>query len=123
MSSLPLKQARIEAGKTIEEVASHLKIKKQYLVALEEEKLELLPAEVYAKGYLKLYSKYLGLNPDYTQNVDNTENIAESTIKINLRNRHTKLILKYKWKKHIIIISILLLILLSIIFNIILSSE
>ncbi|XVN43482.1 MAG: helix-turn-helix domain-containing protein [Candidatus Rickettsia vulgarisii] len=123
MSSSPLKQARIEAGKTIEEVASYLKIKKQYLVALEEEQLELLPAEVYTKGYLKLYSNYLGLTSSTGEDVDALERSRKANKKINLRTRHNKIILKYKWKKHIIIISILLLILLSIIFNIMLSPE
>lgn len=123
MSSLPLKQARIDSGKTIDEVASHLKIKRQYLVALEEKQLELLPADVYTRGYLKLYSNYLGLKLSSAEGEDNIEEFTKPSKKNNLRTKHNKIILNYKWKKHIIIISILLLILLSIIFNIILSSE
>ncbi|MCC8417027.1 MAG: helix-turn-helix domain-containing protein [Rickettsia endosymbiont of Bryobia graminum] len=123
MTLLPLKQARIDSRKTIDEVASYLKIKRQYLVALEEDKMELLPAEVYTKGYIKLYSNYLGLKLSSVEGEDNIEEITKSAKKTNLRTRQNKIILNYKWKKHIIIISILLLILLSIIFNIILSSE
>lgn len=123
MTSSPLKQARIESGKTIEEVASYLKIKRQYLVALEEGNLEILPADVYTRGYLKLYSSYLGLKLNYAEDADNLEAIEGSSEKVNLRNRPNKIIYQYKWKKHIIIISIFSLILISIIFDIILSSE
>ncbi len=93
MSSLQLKQARIDSGKTIDEVASYLKIKRRYLVALEEDQLELLPAEVYTKGYLKLYSNYLGLKLSSVEDEDNIEEITKPSKKINLRTRHNKIIL------------------------------
>lgn len=113
--SSPLKHARIESGKTIEEVASCLKIKKQYLVALEEEKLELIPAAVYVKGYLKLYSNYLGVSlPHDEENIDQIEEFSSQSI---LQNKNNQVIFKYRWKRHLIITSILVLITVFIIFH------
>ncbi len=63
-----LRSARINSGKTIEEIASHLRIKKEYLLALEESNFSLMPGEIYARGYLKLYADYLGLSLESTGN-------------------------------------------------------
>ncbi len=114
MSSL-LKHARLESGKTIEEAASCLKIKKQYLVALEEEKLELIPGEVYVKGYLKLYSNYLGVSlPHDEEDLHQMEEFPRKTI---LQHNHNQIIFKYRWKKHLVITSILVLITVFIIYT------
>lgn len=39
------------------------KIRRKYLVALEDENFDLLPGRVYVKGFLKNYAAFLGLNP------------------------------------------------------------
>lgn len=116
--SSSLKQARIESGKTLEEISSYLKIRKQYLVALEEEDFSSMPAEVYVKGYLKLYSNYLGIDVNLSE-----KDKQESSKDIDLRNRSYPTILDYKWKKQLIIISVLILIIIPIIYHLILSSE
>lgn len=59
--SINLKEAREKAGYTIEEVSEILKIRKQYIIGLEEDIAEDLPAQVYVDGYKKLYYKFLGL--------------------------------------------------------------
>jgi cytoskeletal protein RodZ len=110
--SSSLKQARIESGKTLEEISSYLKIRKQYLVALEEEDFSSMPAEVYVKGYLKLYSNYLGIDVNLSE-----KDKQESSKDIDLRNRSDT------WKKQLIIISVLILIIIPIIYHLILSSE
>lgn len=56
-----LKEAREKAGYTIEEVSDILKIRKKYIVDLEEGILEDMPGEVYIKGYTKVYYEFLGL--------------------------------------------------------------
>ncbi|AGJ01577.1 unknown [Rickettsia prowazekii str. Madrid E] len=53
MSSM-LKQIRLDAGKSLNQVSSDLKIRKKYLVALEEGDFDVLPGEVYVRGYLKI---------------------------------------------------------------------
>jgi cytoskeletal protein RodZ len=59
-----LKDTRERAGLAIEDVARQLKIRRQYLIALEEEKLDEIPGEVYAQGYMRMYATYLGIDPD-----------------------------------------------------------
>lgn len=58
-----LKEAREKAGYSIEEVADILKIRKQYLLDLEEEDFEDIPGKVYVEGYTKIYYEFLGLKP------------------------------------------------------------
>src|SRR5450756_552985 len=55
---------RGERGLTIQQAASATRIQADYLKALEEGDLERLPAPVYAKGYLRTYARYLGLDPE-----------------------------------------------------------
>jgi len=57
-----LQEARERVGVKIEDVAKQLKIRRQYLVALEENDYGKIPGDVYAQGYLKMYASYLGIN-------------------------------------------------------------
>jgi hypothetical protein len=43
-------------------VQRELRIRKRYLEALEGERFELLPGEVYARGFLREYAEFLGLD-------------------------------------------------------------
>ena len=55
---------RGERGLTIEQAASATRIRAHYLSALESNELELLAAPVYAKGHLRTYVLFLGLDPE-----------------------------------------------------------
>jgi cytoskeleton protein RodZ len=57
-----LEQKRKERGLTLEEVEQATKIRKRYLTALERENYAILPDAVYARGFLKTYANYLGLD-------------------------------------------------------------
>jgi cytoskeleton protein RodZ len=57
-----LEQRRKEKGLTLEEVEHATKIRKRYLDGLEREDYAVLPAGVYAQGFLKTYANYLGLD-------------------------------------------------------------
>ena len=46
--------------------ARDLAIKKENLQAIEEDQWEILPEPPIAKGFIKNYAQYLGLDPDYT---------------------------------------------------------
>jgi transcriptional regulator with XRE-family HTH domain len=59
-----LKAERELRNLSLEEAAKSTKIRKQFLKAVEEDKYELLPSTVYVKGFLTIYAKYLGLNPN-----------------------------------------------------------
>ena len=55
---------RGERGLTIEQAAAATRIRAHYLSALESDELERLVAPVYAKGHLRTYTRYLGLDPE-----------------------------------------------------------
>lgn len=59
-----LKNIREMKGITLEEISQKTRIKISYLKALEEEDFKQLPAEVFARGFLKAYAKYLALDPE-----------------------------------------------------------
>lgn len=59
-----LKRTREAQGITLEEVAEATKIRRKYLEALEKEEFDVLPGEVYAKGFATAYLKYLGIKDD-----------------------------------------------------------
>lgn len=50
---------------SLDKVAQDLVIKKEHLVALEQENWSELPEPAFIKGYIKSYAEYLGLDPDY----------------------------------------------------------
>lgn len=58
-----LRRARQTRGITIEDAERATRIPRRYLEALEQENFGILPAPVYARGFLRSYSGYLGLNP------------------------------------------------------------
>lgn len=57
-----LQAARLQQGLSLEEIALQTFIKQHYLEALEEDRLESLPAAVYSCGYIRQYARLLGLN-------------------------------------------------------------
>jgi cytoskeleton protein RodZ len=57
-----LEQKRIERGLSLEAVEQVTKIRKRYLTGLEREDYTILPDAVYARGFLKTYANYLGLD-------------------------------------------------------------
>jgi hypothetical protein len=58
-----LQRARQDRGITIEDAERATRIPRRYLEALEQENFSILPAPVYARGFLRSYSGYLGLDP------------------------------------------------------------
>ena len=69
MSRLPsigeaLRSAREAQGKSVEDAAAATRIRPSYLEALEQEHFEQLGGNVYAKGFLRSYARFLGVDPD-----------------------------------------------------------
>lgn len=58
-----LVRAREARGLTLEDAERDTRISRRYLQALESEQFEAIPAPVYARGFLRSYSQYLGLDP------------------------------------------------------------
>jgi len=57
-----LKDARHRLGLTLEEAERSTRIRAHYLEALEKGELQSIPSQVQARGFLKNYSEYLGLD-------------------------------------------------------------
>jgi len=53
---------------SLRDVAERTKISLRYLEAMEEDRFDLLPAPVFAKGFLREYARYVGLSPDEVVN-------------------------------------------------------
>src|SRR3954463_410977 len=49
---------------SLRDIAERTKISLRYLEAMEADRFDLLPAAVFAKGFLREYARYVGLSPD-----------------------------------------------------------
>jgi len=58
-----LRAARLRRGDDLATVSRALKIRKDHLEALEEDRFEALPGRTYAVGFVRSYADYLGLHP------------------------------------------------------------
>jgi len=58
-----LRAARLRRGDDLATVSRSLKIRKDHLEALEEDRFEALPGRAYAVGFVRSYADYLGLDP------------------------------------------------------------
>ena len=59
-----LERARKDRGLSLEEAERATKIRKRYLIGLENDDYTVLPDAVYARGFLKTYANFLGLDGD-----------------------------------------------------------
>ena len=59
-----LREAREARGISLEQAERETRIIRRYIAALEADDLDVFPAEVYARGFLRSYANYLGLRPD-----------------------------------------------------------
>lgn len=57
-----LRAARLRRGDDLATVSRALKIRKDHLEALEEDRIEALPGRTYAIGFIRSYADYLGLD-------------------------------------------------------------
>lgn len=59
-----LRQRREQLGWSLDDMSGWLRIRRSYLEALESGQAGVLPAEVYALGFLRTYGQALGFDPD-----------------------------------------------------------
>lgn len=55
-----LKRMREERNLSLDEVSRATKIRKEFLIAIEDDRYEELPGRVFARGFLRSYGDYLG---------------------------------------------------------------
>ncbi|MGE3304116.1 MAG: helix-turn-helix domain-containing protein, partial [Hyphomonadaceae bacterium] len=58
-----LAQARAARGLSLDELADRLRVRRDYLEALEAMNVKVLPGRAYALAYIRDYAKELGLDP------------------------------------------------------------
>ncbi len=80
-----LKDSRLKQNKSIEEAAEATRIHASTIKALEEDNRSKLPAEVFTRGFIKIYASYLGLSPHealqkYDQKSDIQWTVADEKI-------------------------------------------
>lgn len=56
-----LARARLEREMTIEQVAAVTRVPIRYLHAIEDERFEIIPGRIYAKGFVKAFARSVGL--------------------------------------------------------------
>ncbi len=59
-----LRAARRQQRRSLADAAAETRVRETYLAALEEEQFATLGGDVYVKGFLRSYAKYLGIDPD-----------------------------------------------------------
>ncbi len=57
-----LRQARYLKKEKLEDIAKKINIRPEYLLAIEDERLEKLPAGLYGKNFIKEYASFLGFD-------------------------------------------------------------
>jgi cytoskeleton protein RodZ len=90
-----LRKARTDRGIELSEVERATKIRAKFLEAMEDDHWEALPARAYARGFLDIYARYLGLDRDalldqYRETVEDEhpEPIPSSVIKPGTLRQH-----------------------------------
>lgn len=58
-----LRDARVTLGLSVADVERDTRINRTYIEAIEESRFEDLPAPVYARGFVRSYARYLGIDP------------------------------------------------------------
>ena len=76
---------RKESKQKIDKISKILKIRSEFLVAIEEGSLAGLPEEVYLKGFIKSYANYFNLDIDYEMKI--LSNYYNESASAKIRNR------------------------------------
>src|SRR5689334_10213436 len=90
-----LRQAREQRGVELSDVEVATKIRVKFLAAMEEDRWDELPAPAYARGFLDIYARHLGLDrkallDEYSRTVEGErrEHVPESVIKPGTLRQH-----------------------------------
>lgn len=94
-----LREARTRRGLDLAQIERDTHIRGKYIVALEDEEFDRLPGPAYAKGFLRTYADYLGLDSqqfidEYNSRFTPEEHLAPpQLVKIRKRRRPETLLL------------------------------
>jgi len=77
-----LKAIRQEKGLTLPELAERTRVRRAYLEAIEEMRLDALPSRPFTIGYIRAYATALGLDPDLaTERFKSDEPVLEEALR------------------------------------------
>ncbi len=93
---LELKRGRAAKGFTVERIADELHLRPSIVTAMEEENYELLPADIFLKGYIRSYARLVGLSEN--EIVQLLEQHLSREADLEAHTKHVKE--KEKRKKH-----------------------
>ena len=77
-----LRQKREEKRLTLDQVFQAIKIRTSYLQAIENDQLDTLPSIAQARGFIRLYAGYLGIDPYALLETVSTESPSEEPISL-----------------------------------------
>lgn len=97
-----LRQVRQEKNLSLKQVSKAISISGKYLEALEKGNYQELPGEVYARNFLKAYTKFLGLDSEKFVNLFSSENIIYKKTKYSGVKDFTKPVEKIS-KAHLVV--------------------
>ncbi len=92
-----LKEARISKKISLEEISQKTRIPVKYLESIEEDRFEVFPSQVYAKGFIRAYAKIVGLDPMHLTRRFNAEFTPEE-MRIQPMNAEVELEKAFGWK-------------------------
>jgi cytoskeletal protein RodZ len=91
-----LKERREAKGISLIEVEKDLKIRKKYLQALEEGNIDAIPGKTYLIGYLRNYSRYLGIDEENINQIIQTYHDLEKKTEDLEKTKEKNIYLKTK---------------------------
>jgi len=79
-----IRNARIKLRTSLEKMSKETKIRVKYLQAIEDDNFAIIPEKVAARGFIKICSEYLGLNPQDILQQFSTEQGEERPLKVSI---------------------------------------
>lgn len=104
-----LRQQRELREISLREIADTSKISLRYLQALEDDRFDILPAPVFAKGFLRQYARYVGLDPEEAINFYMAANgLAQEDDTVDQASQHTTTNTPWSYAMFVIVIAAVL---------------
>lgn len=111
-----LKEKRIEKGLNTRQVSEIIKIRPEYLEALESGNYNVFPSEVYIKGFLRNYAKFLGVEKDKAMALYRRENTEDRSTNIETSQKTENPKFSFALTPEKLIIAIVLIVTLGIVY-------
>lgn len=85
-----LRYHREQRGVNLDFVAEQLRIKREYLVAMEQDRFDLLPEGMYRRSFLRAYASFLKLDPEHIIQMLDEQHPAEEEDQVEVRTAWIK---------------------------------